>query len=317
MTRSTALYRNKPALDSRLKELPARPGVYRFLDATGAIVYIGKSVCLRDRVRSYFTGRADCKKVRRLRQEIAGIEWGSSSRMIDGATVDHFDIGLRAATDNRALAKNEVASGIPPSDLAPQSVVSPVSAAGEEQWIELKIGKSADSLLAQEVAAQHDELARVIEQVRHKLRKEQALFAQVRQANHEQAAISPLQTQQLADARNLNEQATEALAQIADKLQSVAELSLMIPLGTAAPDFALPDVVSGDVLSRDAIARGRPLLVVPGIRPTGAATHDQQRTGSARDAVHAGASLVVVGRPLREAADPVAAADALAREMET
>ena len=43
---------------------------------------------------------------------------------------------------------------------------------------------------------------------------------------------------------------------------SVAELSLMIPLGTAAPDFALPDVVSGDVLSRDAIARGRPLLVV-------------------------------------------------------
>lgn len=42
----------------------------------------------------------------------------------------------------------------------------------------------------------------------------------------------------------------------------VAELSLMIPLGTVAPDFALPDVVSGDVLSRDAIAQGRPLLVV-------------------------------------------------------
>jgi len=60
-----------------------------------------------------------------------------------------------------------------------------------------------------------------------------------------------------------------------------------------------------------------PLLVVPGIRPAGAASHDQRRTGSAREAVRAGASLVVVGRPLREAADPVAAADALAREMET
>ena len=59
-----------------------------------------------------------------------------------------------------------------------------------------------------------------------------------------------------------------------------------------------------------------PLLVVPGIRPRGAATNDQQRTGSARDAMRAGASLVVVGRPLREAADPGAAADALAREME-
>jgi orotidine-5'-phosphate decarboxylase len=60
-----------------------------------------------------------------------------------------------------------------------------------------------------------------------------------------------------------------------------------------------------------------PLLVVPGIRPAGAATDDQRRTGSARDAVRAGASLVVVGRPLREAADPAAAADALAQEMES
>jgi len=59
----------------------------------------------------------------------------------------------------------------------------------------------------------------------------------------------------------------------------------------------------------------KPLLVVPGIRPAGTATHDQQRTGSARDAVRAGASLLVVGRPLREAADPAAAADALAQEI--
>ena len=60
-----------------------------------------------------------------------------------------------------------------------------------------------------------------------------------------------------------------------------------------------------------------PLLVVPGIRPAGTATHDQQRTGTARDAVRAGASLLVVGRPLREAADPAAAADALAREIDS
>jgi orotidine-5'-phosphate decarboxylase len=59
-----------------------------------------------------------------------------------------------------------------------------------------------------------------------------------------------------------------------------------------------------------------PLLVVPGIRGAGAVTHDQQRTGSARDAVRAGASLLVVGRPLREAVDPAAAADALAREIQ-
>jgi orotidine-5'-phosphate decarboxylase len=59
-----------------------------------------------------------------------------------------------------------------------------------------------------------------------------------------------------------------------------------------------------------------PLLVVPGIRPAGATKHDQQRTGSARQALRDGASLLVVGRPIREAADPASAADALARELD-
>jgi len=59
-----------------------------------------------------------------------------------------------------------------------------------------------------------------------------------------------------------------------------------------------------------------PLLVVPGIRAPEATKYDQQRTGSARQAVLDGASLIVVGRPLREAADPAAAADALAREIQ-
>jgi excinuclease ABC subunit C len=41
----------------KLKELklPDEPGVYRFVDAKGAILYIGKATSLRDRVRSYFS----------------------------------------------------------------------------------------------------------------------------------------------------------------------------------------------------------------------------------------------------------------------
>lgn len=42
----------------------------------------------------------------------------------------------------------------------------------------------------------------------------------------------------------------------------MAELSLMIPLGTVAPNFSLPDVVTGRVRTRDDVAKGRPLLVV-------------------------------------------------------
>jgi len=58
-----------------------------------------------------------------------------------------------------------------------------------------------------------------------------------------------------------------------------------------------------------------PLLVVPGIRPAGSSAQDQRRTGTPREAVQAGASLLVVGRPLRDVPDPAAAADAIAAEL--
>jgi orotidine-5'-phosphate decarboxylase len=58
-----------------------------------------------------------------------------------------------------------------------------------------------------------------------------------------------------------------------------------------------------------------PLLVVPGIRPSGSNPGDQRRTGTPAEAIRAGASLLVIGRPLRDAPDPAAAADAIAREI--
>ena len=59
----------------------------------------------------------------------------------------------------------------------------------------------------------------------------------------------------------------------------------------------------------------KPLLVVPGIRPAGAAPGDQKRVGTPADAVRAGASILVIGRPLRDAPDPAAAADSIAAEL--
>jgi orotidine-5'-phosphate decarboxylase len=59
------------------------------------------------------------------------------------------------------------------------------------------------------------------------------------------------------------------------------------------------------------------LLIVPGIRPAGTDRGDQNRTGTPREAVRAGADLLVIGRPLRDAPDPAAAADAIAREIDS
>ena len=65
-----------------LRLLPASPGVYRFLDADGGTIYIGKAKSLRSRVGSYFVpsarrtpkGRAILERVRRLEIELAASE---------------------------------------------------------------------------------------------------------------------------------------------------------------------------------------------------------------------------------------------------
>lgn len=57
------------------------------------------------------------------------------------------------------------------------------------------------------------------------------------------------------------------------------------------------------------------LLVVPGVRPAGSAVGDQKRVATPAGAVRAGADLLVIGRPILAAPDPVAAARAIAAEI--
>lgn len=61
-----------------------------------------------------------------------------------------------------------------------------------------------------------------------------------------------------------------------------------------------------DALGRDAV------LVTPGVRPAAAAGDDQKRIATPEEAVRAGASWLVVGRPIRDAQDPREAAEAIA-----
>jgi orotidine-5'-phosphate decarboxylase len=58
------------------------------------------------------------------------------------------------------------------------------------------------------------------------------------------------------------------------------------------------------------------LLVTPGIRPAGAATDDQQRTRTPAEAVAEGADYLVIGRPVTRAPNPLAALDAINREIQ-
>jgi excinuclease ABC subunit C len=63
-------------LSQKLETLPDRPGVYIYRSSDGKVIYVGKAVVLKHRVRSYFheAARHD-PRTRRLVTEIADLEW--------------------------------------------------------------------------------------------------------------------------------------------------------------------------------------------------------------------------------------------------
>ena len=58
------------------------------------------------------------------------------------------------------------------------------------------------------------------------------------------------------------------------------------------------------------------VILTPGIRPAGKSSDDQKRVMTPREAVKLGVDFLVIGRPIRNAANPVEAAKEILREME-
>ena len=92
-------------------------------------------------------------------------------------------------------------------------------------------------------------------------------------------------------------------------------------LAAARAEQARDIGIDGIVCSGEEAAMLRPVvgagmvLVTPGIRPAGAAAGDQKRIMTPTAAIAAGADYLVVGRPILEAVDPKAAADAIVAEI--
>lgn len=70
-------------------------------------------------------------------------------------------------------------------------------------------------------------------------------------------------------------------------------------------------VCSGKEVAAVRAAWPKGFLVVPGVRPADAARSDQKRVVTPREAADAGASILVIGRPITQAADPDQAARAI------
>jgi orotidine-5'-phosphate decarboxylase len=74
-------------------------------------------------------------------------------------------------------------------------------------------------------------------------------------------------------------------------------------------------VCSGAEVKAARKAWGNGFFVVPGIRPEGADVADQKRVVTPRAAIDDGASILVIGRPITGAADPLAALKAIAATL--
>lgn len=89
----------------KLKTVPTRPGVYLYRDARGNIIYVGKAINLRNRVRSYFHASNDYShKTARLVSEIADLEWIITETELEALILEanlikkhrpHFNIRLK------------------------------------------------------------------------------------------------------------------------------------------------------------------------------------------------------------------------------
>ena len=63
-----------PELKAKLKDLPGRPGIYQFKNEKGKIIYVGKALNLKNRIRSYFHGNMNSPKTIALVSKIEDLE---------------------------------------------------------------------------------------------------------------------------------------------------------------------------------------------------------------------------------------------------
>ncbi len=63
-------------IEEELKKLPGQPGVYIMHDAKDAIIYVGKAISLKNRVRQYFQSSRDkTAKIKQMVSKIARFEY--------------------------------------------------------------------------------------------------------------------------------------------------------------------------------------------------------------------------------------------------
>ncbi len=85
---------------NKTEHLPRRPGVYRFVDSAGAVLYVGKATNLRSRVRSYFAGDTR-RRIDDLLRDMAEITHTETSCEFEASIMELREIASERPLYNR------------------------------------------------------------------------------------------------------------------------------------------------------------------------------------------------------------------------
>lgn len=97
-----------PNLDpSEIEKLPDLPGVYRFYDETGILLYVGKSVSLRTRVMSHFSGDHSNAKDLEINTRISHIDFDRTPSDFGAQLLESAEIKKLAPVYNRRLRRHK------------------------------------------------------------------------------------------------------------------------------------------------------------------------------------------------------------------
>lgn len=112
---SKALKRPTVPINLKLKDLdmlPELPGVYTFYGKDGAVLYIGKSINIRDRVLSHFSGDLTSPLEMKISSQIKSIETVTTSGELGALLLESHLIKQNLPLYNRMLRKKQLLAGI-------------------------------------------------------------------------------------------------------------------------------------------------------------------------------------------------------------
>lgn len=128
----------------------------------------------------------------------------------------------------------------------------------------------------------------------------------------EAAGVDPPTVLAVTILTSLNDAALHAVGMLGPSAAAVERLARLAVSAGAGGIVCSP--AEAEVV-RAAVGEGV-TIVTPGVRPEGSGADDQARVATPAFAVRAGADYLVVGRPIRDAEDPVAAARGIVAEIE-